>query len=265
VGAANLGVKMPFGKRTTPPNAENKTAEEHVAAHAGNQASVDLEQPSHIQRLIKVMSDIQDDAQAITSSVQRTSLRAHLASDALVTLRGTPACLFENRSPGGGTHYNMYFFTEDFRNLQPAAQFELCLLFGQVSTFNKLFGSSTPEKILTDLLDSIIVKSMYFSHYFRSFDLSTLLMTLALKGLLDRNSPAMLEMRAYVQNGYLKFEAAREKLFMPESFSKYLPSPGPKLLVESSSPYEEGQKSIMGVFVPPKYVDQFYLLLTGLR
>jgi hypothetical protein len=144
--------------------------------------------------------------------------------------------LFCEKNASGDVVYNHYHFADDVSDLDPHAQLHLMQLFGQVFAFNELLEHPGAET----RLDWIASNAAFFERFFARAAFSTAVLT-------GNSGPDIQnELQNIVDADALRFREIKATLF--DASSQHMPRKTVPLMVAIGKPFEEGQKSINGVY-----------------
>jgi len=146
--------------------------------------------------------------------------------------------LFSEKNSAGEVIYNHYHFTDDMSDLDPNAQLHLMQLFGQILAFNELLEHPGVET----RLDWISANACFFERYFARADLSTAILT----G--QTGEDVQRQLQDVVDADATRIREVQSALFDAMQHETLVPRSRVPLMVAIGKPYEEGQKSINGVY-----------------
>ena len=190
-----------------------------------------LKQPPHIRRLIDAMQTIFDDASKLAEAIKRGAPLPASAPGAEMHLSPIRCAgsekLFEHIGEKGEKLYTTYYFTSDFKTLDPSAQHGLYIMYTRIIFVNISInmpgnGSSTGAAALKSAIDEILAKSAYFVSFFRGYSRSTdLFMNKFDKQGMDR---AMLE---HFEDWTARMNAANDQATQPNWKSRRFDTTSP--------------------------------------
>jgi len=218
------------------------------------------QQPPHIQRLIDAMQTIFDDASKLADAIRQegslpssTPTEPHLSP---IRCRASEV-LFEHANETGEKLYSTYYFTKDFKTINPAAQYYLYVMYGRIYLANILTdklsnGQLSESEIagLKDAIDEVLAKSAYYINYFRGYSLSAAIFAQRIGG--DDLEKGM---HAHAADWARKMDEAKRAMFRPEQLIELVPDRHPVFVLAASAPYQEGQRVINGVHFTPKHAE----------
>ena len=146
--------------------------------------------------------------------------------------------LFSEKNSAGEVVYNHYHFTDDMSDLDPNAQLHLMQLFGQILAFNELLEHPGVET----RLDWIASNACFFERYFARADLSTAILT----G--QKGENVQQQLQDVVDADAARIGDVLAALFDTTQHEALVPRKRVPLIVAIGKPYEDGQKSINGVY-----------------
>lgn len=215
----------------------------------GDRSGSDL--PPHILRLIETMDRIFRQAADVVSTLRQgrpiSASMLGMPLDAPFDLIGYEK-LFEHVDDVGNLLFSTYYFTQDIKSLDPDAQYQLSLIHQKALQFNMLMsrGQFHDSEALAPLLDSLLVKSAYFGHCFKSYTIVAGI----LSGRLD-NAALNAATQAHHAGWAAAMNRAKAAMLNPATLLAHAPMREPALLLSTSGPYQDGQRVIDGaVFAP---------------
>ena len=247
-----------FGKRIPP----KKPAAEEVSASADtNDVSAgSAELRPNIAELADYLQGMCDDAAAIALKIKNqmplTSLVLAAGDQPVIRYSGINR-FFETVAKDGSAGYQIYYYTQDMKSLDPLAQVNLAKLVSQAIIVNGLANQMITSTLtngegglLIVAVDRIIVMTTYLKHSLHGSALSTDLLLSRLQ-----SEQATAKTMEFIESYKESVKRAMLMMVRPASFSKLAPYQNPRFLIEVTMRHHEGQQFVNGVYFPKDLVD----------
>lgn len=208
-----------------------------------------------VRRLKRRMIGIGDDTAALIAALKQNVPLAFGPEGRPVDAIRNSGCedLFVETDSLGHDSFQHFHYTDDFRSIDPNAQVDLMVLFGDIARVNGILapfaGSSVAlpaVRLVSDVADRILATACFFDAYFSRFDVSTdiLLKRTSGRALAERMSAIGAEDR-------VRYDRAQTRLFDPSrDISRLAPRRIPPFVIAAGIRYDRFQTFVNGVYFP---------------
>ena len=208
-----------------------------------------------VRRLKRRMIGVGDDAANLLRTLNENRPLSYGPDRRPVDLIRNSDCeaLFVETDALGHDSFQHFHYTDDFRALDPNAQVDLMVLFGDVARVNAILapfaGTSVAPpaaRLVKEIADRIIATACFFEAFFSRFDVSTDI-------LLGRTSDSALSerMAALGADDRIRYDRAQSRLSDPsKDVTRLAPRRIPPFVISAGLRYDRGQTFVNGVYFP---------------
>ncbi len=208
-----------------------------------------------VRRLKRRMIGIGDDAARLIGTLKENRPLSYGPDRRPLDLIRNADCeeLFVETDALGHDSFQHFHYTDDFRSIDPNAQVDLMVLFGDVARVNAILapfaGSSVASpaaRLVNEIADRIIATACFFDAFFSRFDVSTDI-------LLGRTSGRALaeRMAALGAEDRTRYDRAQSRLSDPaKDATRLAPRRIPPFVISAGLRYGRGQTFVNGVYFP---------------